>query len=91
MELLVKNISHVNLKDNEIYLLSGFNINVSQHGNDNLNREETAVCQGPVHASINRYQEFVKCFFYDTHSEKAPSIKTPALTKKYEYVHLGCW
>ena len=28
-------------------------------------------------------------FFYDNHREKAPSNKTPALTKKYKYVDLA--
>ena len=30
-------------------------------------------------------------FLKDTHREKAPSNKTPALKKKYKYGHLGCW
>ena len=37
MELIVKGFSHLNLKDNEIYLLSDFNINLLQNGNYILN------------------------------------------------------
>ena len=36
---------------------------------------------------MNRYSFFLK----DTHREKTPSNKTPALTKIYEYEHLGGW
>ena len=37
MELLVKSFSLLNLKDNEIYLLGDFNINLLQNGNYILN------------------------------------------------------
>ena len=47
MELIVKRFSLLNLKDNEIYLLRDFNINLLQNGNYILNRKGTA-CEGPV-------------------------------------------
>ena len=58
MELIVKSFSLLNLKDNEIYLLGDFNINLLQNGNYILNRKGMAVCQGAVHTLINKYQEF---------------------------------
>ena len=58
MELIVKGFSHLNLKDNEIYLLSDFNINLLQNGSYILNGKGMAACQGPVLTLINKYQEF---------------------------------
>ena len=49
MELIVKSFSLLNLKDNEIYLLGDFSINLLQNGNYILNRKGMAVCQGAVH------------------------------------------
>ena len=34
---------------------------------------------------------FFVVFIKDTYMEKAPSNKTPALTEKEEYGHLGHW
>ena len=62
MELIVKSFSLLNLKDNEIYLLGDFNINLLQIGNYILNRKGLAACQGPVHTLINKYQEFCQVF-----------------------------
>ena len=62
MELIVKSFSLLNLKDNEIYLLGDFNINLLQNGNYILNRKGLAACQGPVHTLINKYQEFCQLF-----------------------------
>ena len=62
MELIVKSCSLLNLKDNEIYLLGDFNINLLQNGNYILNRKGLAACQGPVHTLINKYQEFCQLF-----------------------------
>ena len=45
MELIAKGFSHINLKDNEIYLLGDFNINLLQNGNYNSNRKEIAPCK----------------------------------------------
>ena len=82
MELIVKSFSLLNLKDNEIYLLGDFNINLLQNGNSILNRKGLAACKGPVHTLINKYQEFLSnIFFKDTHRAKAPSNKTLALRK----------
>ena len=82
MELIVKSFSLLNLKDNEIYLLGDFNINLLQNGNYILNRKGLAACKGPVHTLINKYLEFLSnIFFKDTHRGKAPSNKTVALTK----------
>ena len=61
-ELNVKSFSLLNLKDNEIYLLGDFNINLLQNGNYILNRKGLAACQGPVHTLINKYQEFCQVF-----------------------------
>ena len=58
MELIVKSFSLLNLKDNEIYHLGDFNINLLQNGNYILDRKRMAVCLGAVHTLINKYQEF---------------------------------
>ena len=60
--LLVKSFSLLNWKDNEIYLLGDFNINLLQNGNYILNRKGMAACQRPVHTLINKYQEFCQIF-----------------------------
>ena len=52
MELIVKSFSLLNLKDNEIYLLGYFNINLLQNRNI-LNRKGWTACQEPVHTLIN--------------------------------------
>ena len=89
MELIVKSFSLLNLKDNEIYLLGDFHINLLQNGNDILNRKGLAACKGPVHILINKYQEFLSnIFFKDTHRGKAPSNKTLALRKS---TNMGVW
>ena len=62
MELIVKSFSVLNLKDNQIYLLGDFNINLLQNGNYILNRKGIAVCEGAVHTLINKYQEFCQIF-----------------------------
>ena len=49
MELIFKGFSHLNLKDDEIYLLGDFNINLLQNGNYVLSGKGMAACQGPVH------------------------------------------
>ena len=48
MELLVKSFFLLNLKDNEIYCLSDFNINLLQNGNYISNSKGMAACQGPA-------------------------------------------
>ena len=58
MELIVKSFYLLNLKDNKIYLLGDFNINLLQNGNYILNKKEMTVCQGAAHTLINKYQEF---------------------------------
>ena len=65
MELIVKSFSLLNLKDNEIYILSDFNINLLQNGIYILNRKEIAACQGPVHTLISKYQEFLSNIFFE--------------------------
>ena len=62
MELIVKSFSLLNLKDNELYLLGDFNIDLLQNGNYILNRKGMAVCQGAVHTLINKYQELCQIF-----------------------------
>ena len=61
-ELILKSCPLLNLKDNEIYLLGDFNINLLQNGNYILNRKGMAVCQGAVHTLIYKYQEFCQVF-----------------------------
>ena len=46
MDLMVKNFSDLNLKDNEIYLLGDFNINLRHNSNDILNRKISTTSQG---------------------------------------------
>ena len=58
MELIFKDCSYINLKDNEIYLLGDFEIDLLQNRNCILNGKGTAACQGPVHTLTNKYQEF---------------------------------
>ena len=55
---MVKECSNLNLKDNEIYPLGDFNINLSQNGKYILNRKRSTTSQGSVHTMINRYREF---------------------------------
>ena len=62
MELIVKSFYLLNLKDNEIYPLGDFNINLLQNESYILNRKGIAVCQGAVHTLINKYQEFCQIF-----------------------------
>ena len=62
IELIVNSFSLSNLKDNEIYLLGDFNINLLQNGNYILNTKGMAACQGTVHTLINKYQEFCQIF-----------------------------
>ena len=57
MELIVKDSSHLNLKDNEIYLLGNFNINLLQNRNYILSGKGMAACQEPVQTLIHKYQE----------------------------------
>ena len=45
MELIVKGFSNLNLKDNKIYLLGDFNINLLQNGNYVLNGKGMTACQ----------------------------------------------
>ena len=58
MELVVEKFSNLNLKDNEIYLLGDFNINLFQNGKHILNGKRSTTSQGSVHTLINRYKEF---------------------------------
>ena len=62
MELIVKSFSLLNLKDNEIYLLGDFNINLLQKRKYVLNRKGMAVCQGAVHTLINKYLKMCQIF-----------------------------
>ena len=58
MDLMVKKFSYLNLKDNEIYLLSDFNINLFQNSKYILNGKRSTTSQGSAHTVINRYKEF---------------------------------
>ena len=58
MDLMVEKFSNLNLKDNEIYLLGDFNINLFQNGKCILNGKGSTTFQGSVHTMINRYREF---------------------------------
>ena len=52
MDLKVKKISNLNLKDNEIYLLCDFNINFFQNGTYIKNEKRSNTSQGSVHTLI---------------------------------------
>ena len=54
MDLIFKGFSHLNLKDDEIYLLGDFNINLLQSENYVLSGKGMAHCQGPVHTLISK-------------------------------------
>ena len=56
--LMVESVSNLNLKDNEIYLVGNFNINLFQKGNYILNGKRSTTFQGSVYTLINRYKEF---------------------------------
>ena len=56
--LMVEKFADLNLKDNEIYLLDDFNINLFQNGKYILNGKRSTTSQGSVHTMINRYREF---------------------------------
>ena len=62
MELIVKSFSLLNLKDNKIYLLGDFYINLLRNGNHSLNRKGIAGFQGPVHTLTNKHQKFCQIF-----------------------------
>ena len=64
MELIIKGFSHLNLKDNEIYLLHSLNISLLWKGNYILNGKGMSACQAPVHTLINKYQEFCPNIFF---------------------------
>ena len=55
---MVEKFADLNLKDNEIYLLGDFNINLFQNGKYILNGKRSTTSQGSVHTMINRYREF---------------------------------
>ena len=54
VELIVKDFSHLNQKDNKIYRLGDLNINLLQNGNYILNGKGTAACQDLVYNLIDR-------------------------------------
>ena len=65
MDLIVEKFLNLNLKDNEIYLLGDFNINLFQNGRYILNGKRSTASQGSAHTMINGYKEF-----YQIHSLK---------------------
>ena len=54
MDLIFKGFTHLNLKDDEIYLLGEFSINLLQIGNYILSGKGMAPCQGPVYTLIGK-------------------------------------
>ena len=54
MDLIFKGFTHLNLKDDEIYLLGEFSINLLQIGNYILSGKRMAPCQGPVYTLIGK-------------------------------------
>ena len=46
MDLMIERFSNLNLKDNEIYLLGDFNINLFQNGKCILNRKRSTTSLG---------------------------------------------
>ena len=60
MDLMVEKFSNLNLKDNEIYLLGDFNINLFQNDKYILNGKRSTTCQVSGHTMTNKYKEFCK-------------------------------
>ena len=58
MDLIVDKISNLKLKDNEIYLLRDFSINLFQNDKYILNGKRSTISKGSVHTMINRCKEF---------------------------------
>ena len=58
MDLMAEQFSGLNLKDNQIYLLSDFDINLFQNGKYILNVKRSTTSHGSVHTMINRYKAF---------------------------------
>ena len=58
MDLMVEKFSNLNLKDNELYLLGDFNINLFQNGKYILYGKRSTISRESVHPLINRYKEF---------------------------------
>ena len=58
MDLMVEKFSNLNLKDNEIYFLGDFNINLFQNDKYILSGKKSTTSQGSVHTMINRYKKF---------------------------------
>ena len=49
MDLMIKNFSNLNLKENETYLLRDFNINLFQSDKYILNEKRSTTSQGSLH------------------------------------------
>ena len=54
MDLILKGFTHINLKDDEIYLLGEFSINLLQIGNYILSGKGMGPCPGPVHTLMSK-------------------------------------
>ena len=54
MDLMINKFSNLNLKENEIYLLGDFNINLFQNDKYIPNGKRSTTSQGSVHTMINR-------------------------------------
>ena len=62
MDLMVEKFSNLNLKDNELYLLGDFNINLFQNGKYILYGKRSTISRESVHPLINRYKEFCQIY-----------------------------
>ena len=63
MDLMVEKFSNLNVKDNELYLLGDFNINLFQNGKYIPNGKRSTTSQESFHTMINRYREFCQIHF----------------------------
>ena len=75
MDLMVEKFSNLNLKDNEIYLLGDFSINLFQNGNYILNGKRSTNSQGSVHTLIKICMKFCQIYFL----EQLITCATPVL------------
>ena len=63
MDSMIENISNLNPKVTEIYILDDFNINLLSSGNYILNGKRKATSQGPVYILIHRYTDLFQIFW----------------------------
>ena len=58
MDLMIEKLANLNLRDNEIYLLGDFYINIFQNSKYILNGKRSSISQGSFYSMINRCKKF---------------------------------